>query len=604
MDPQEQARNKSILIIKAKAKSLAAAETFLRNRDWKIASTDNLKDALAYVVQHKPQFVMISVDHPNNKVRSLPKVLTQAFPVCVIAFAENNSSASYRLLAGSSCEYKVNPPVTGPAVERTVNKYYKDLEKKNSSDASEKAKAAGNDAGDNSISVKGGNAGGMVSIKGSNGNGKEAVDKILSQMMKEDGSDSSDGGFFSGDNSGPAYNPQQSKQNQSFENSFPSGDDNPDDEDFNGFYTGDREDGTGATGSSSSNSGPAYNPYAGRSGGPNSPFYNPQDYGSNANGTPPAGFVNTDSQNSDRSPLAGSLYDPAAQSSDPNANGLGEDGKPHDYGQGPYNRRKLDNKGHGVPSDGTDENKPHNFGEVSTVHKKDPNQSDSIILKGTKEALEKSVISSKHKQKVQKLEESSNVACIVVESPRFSGYLVTALGKNRKIDEKFLKGVHERLFSFLKANGEEVKNDEAMDIKIKEVPFEDWAMDCAEFLRKSVHDGDEVAMAFFPYANAKATLHESANSEMAAVNIEELDGDRPVEMNLYVYLPVNQKYILYTPRGGKFYSNQKEKLMRQGVKQMHLLKAEADDMNKYRAQNYLNAKIEEFEACQQKKKAS
>jgi hypothetical protein len=150
-----------------------------------------------------------------------------------------------------------------------------------------------------------------------------------------------------------------------------------------------------------------------------------------------------------------------------------------------------------------------------------------------------------------------------------------------------------------------VKNEEEnMNLKIKQVPFEDWAIEYAEFLRKSVHKGDEVAMAFFPHANVKANFSDSASDDMLAVSLEDLKEDTPVEFNLYVYLPANQKYILYTPRGGKLYGKQKEKLAQQGVSHMHMMKNDVQDFNKYRAQNYLNGKIEEFEVKQKIKKAA
>ncbi|WP_374028092.1 hypothetical protein ACES2J_05450 [Bdellovibrio bacteriovorus] len=121
---------KKLLIIKSKPTSLGTVEGFLKNRDWTIKSTTNLKEALIFLVQEQPQFVMVSIDHPNRKVRNLPKILAQAFPVCVIVFAEENSAASFNMLNTSNSEYVLYPPITGPAVERTVNKFYKDQQAK------------------------------------------------------------------------------------------------------------------------------------------------------------------------------------------------------------------------------------------------------------------------------------------------------------------------------------------------------------------------------------------------------------------------------------------------------------------------------------------
>ena len=228
---------------------------------------------------------------------------------------------------------------------------------------------------------------------------------------------------------------------------------------------------------------------------------------------------------------------------------------------------------------------------------------ESIILKGTVEALETSVVKDHSEEKVQTVQDSTNVACLAITSTRFSGYLVAAMGKNKKVDNDFIDPIRRKLFKFLIERGEDIdQNEENMELQIDQVPFEDWAIDCAEFLRKSVHKGHEVAMAFFPYTEIKAQFTDSASEEMIAISLNDLKPDTPVEFNLYIYLPTNQKYILYTPHGSKLYSNQKDKLGRQGISHMHMLKHDLQDFNKYRAQNYLNSKVEEYETRQKIKR--
>lgn len=576
-------QKKTILIIKSKAQSLAAAETFLRNREWKIFSTDSLKDALAHIVQHKPAFVLISVDHPNKKVRTLPKVLGQAFPVCVMSFAENSATASFKALSDSGTEYLLYPPVTGPAVERTVNKYYKDQAAKLLQTAeAEKWKNLENSSfSDPMINIKGGTQSEAMSFKGDS-----HAQKLFAQLMGEEGATPS--GVIPGDTSGIVGAAGNYQTSGGYPGSAPG-------VMQEGHGSADALRAGGSTGGEVSR--PAYQPEYLRPQGST-----PSAEGGFGNGGSPypGGFGHGSGQRGDA---------PEADSSGPSHIPINYDSDSavpepeRDYSSDGQWRRKPAGKGLWQAQDIPDKDSLSPATSSGFQRSRDGNE--SIILRGTREALEKSVVSSKHQHaEVQKIEGSTNVACIVVESPRFSGYLVTALGKNRKIDAKFLKGVHDRLFKFLEANGETVNREESMNIKIKQVPFEDWAMDCAEFLRKSVHNGDEVAMAFFPYAEAKVVLQESHNSEMAAVQLKDLEPDKPVEMNLYVYLPHNQKYVLYTPRGSKLYGKQKEKLTHQGVTHMHMLRAETEDLNKYRAQNYLNGKIAEFENRQKEKEKS
>ncbi len=142
-----------------------------------------------------------------------------------------------------------------------------------------------------------------------------------------------------------------------------------------------------------------------------------------------------------------------------------------------------------------------------------------------------------------------------------------AMGKNKKVDENLVRSIHEKIFHFLNESGERFSSTKNMLLTLKPAPFEGWAIEHAEFLRKAIHHDDEIAMAFFPQIDIKPQFDQSAPDEMFAISLEELKVDIPVEFNLYLYLylPANQKYILYTPRGAVLYSKQMDKLTRQGV---------------------------------------
>ena len=468
MEDSEQQFEKAILIIKASSKSLVTTETFLRNRGWLIFSTINLKDALNFLVEHKPPFVMVSADHPQRKVRVLPKILIQAFPVCIISFVEQTTTASYRLLMESTSEYKVNPPVTGPAVERAISRYVRDQERITSEIAQEAENEAAQAARLQALNHL----------------------KNLRSLGTED------------------------YKNDVIEETHPL------------------------------------------TPGPDSEAY--------------------------------SEGDPQANS-EANAEGFTQElTQPHETW--------------------TDEEpKSDAFTGPSIMGREinDPAEMKTLGL-GTLSAL-KEASNVGDGRVSQHLGVATNVACIVIESTRFSGYLVAALGKNRKMDDAFLVGIKQRLTKFLIENGETLSQDEQMNLVIKPVDFQNWALEYAEFLRKSVHNGDEVAMAFFPSKQTKAEVGESASTDMASVKLEELVVNVPLEFNLYMYMPVNQKYVLYTPKGSKLYQEQKSRLEQKGVKDLHMLRAEVQDLSRFKAQNHLNSIIDQYEADSakaQKKKNS
>lgn len=591
----EQEQKKSILIIKANTQSLIAAEGFLRNRDWKIKATANLKEALVYLVQEQPAFVMISVDHANKKVQKLPKVLAAAFPCCVIAFAEESATASYKALSASPTEYQIYPPITGPAIERIVNKYYKDQLAKPALTAAQRA------AGET------GDGNGTISIKGSNGLSSANAQSLLAQMLSNDNNDlvlndsqTTSGAVATGDGSQKSQasssvasgstdsaasvsrGPKESafeQMNADFQNNLNQSAKTA------AYAPKEQKPGSLPPGS-------AYMPPSPDKNDVNNPGGSGVAKGHLQKGS---GFGNVNTADQDGNKAAGKTA---------HAKGTAAPDLQSDPSLEKQLNRAAKSKGPGWQPDPdyVEKDKQRPKGEVDdSVFS--TGEGDSLILRGTKAALEKSCIqlSSNHNQKI---DVASNMACLVIESTRFSGYLITAMGKNKVIDEAFLKKIQVRLMNFLKEHGEKVINGESMHITLKQVPFMPWALEQAEFLRRSSHMGNEVAMAFFPRAEIRAKFGESADEEMAAVQLHEFAGDTTVDFNVYIYLPKNNKYVLYTPRGGTFYGRQKDRLSGQGISHLHVLKAEIQDLDKYRAENYLNDSIDDFTNRDRKKQSA
>lgn len=628
---------KSILILRSKPNTTSGAETFLRNREWTVHSTTNLKEFLTLIIQKKPSFVMISVDHPHKKIKMMPTILTQSFPVCVITFAESSSTMSFRKLQETNCEYRVNPPATGPAIERAVNKYLKDLERKSKGEPAKEGAAGEMDAksGSDTVAIKGDRAGNATAIHGGVGAGNSedkawgASSSLLSQLMDNDdssavasGSSESSTKSFAGGSanassgavgSGAFVASGGKKEGAGFwapgENGVAQNQSSPgnvtyNEDDFNRSRIDHR-------GQFDSFGNPVAMPMGGfdskgnpQPGGGYDRDGNPVAMGGfDSNGNPQAGG----SYDADGNPTYMGAYDASGKPQP--GGGFDKDGQPLQFRKkDPRKPISKEQAGEGESFfSGRLEKEPKkidpNIKVVTQMGRNTNSDMESIILKGTKQALTESVEVNDGVID-QEIEDSSQVACIVVESERFTGYLIAAMGKNRKMDGKFIKTIQDKLFKFLKDNGENISEKDNMNLKIKKVEFQDWAVEYADFLKKSVHNGEEIAMAFFPVNNVRPEVSESAASTMAAVKLKDIDGDKTVDFNVYVYLPANKKYILYTPKGSKLYGNQKERLETKGVKEVHMLKSEVNDLTKYKAQNYLNNLIESYEAKKKVSKAS
>ena len=499
----------SIFILKSQLSSLGQAETFLRNRNWKVESSSNLRETLAYVIEKKPQYVLITSDHPNPKVKGLPTLFIQALPVRVIGFSEKGSGASIRDLLALRLEYNLYPPVSGPAIERMILKIRKDEENRSREQEKQNALLAKGDRSSDSISFKG---------------------ELLSEA----------------------------ELNQRFEQAK--------------VALG-KMAGPSTADSSEKSSSHAYTPDGFGSSNPNQPAYRPQ----------PASLEGNQNFTKNRP-----AYVPDDVTSDlPSI--LHQDVAPTFENQ-EYEKKQTPV----MESEYIGRRGPKNY-TMTRTESENGAFSDSVILRGSQTALEETV-NLKNIEKVCKVSNTTHVACILIRSLRFSGYLVCALGENRKLDKSFLDLIQKRLFLFLRANGEKVKEEDNLTCQIQEVEFADWALEEAEFLRKSVHDGDEIVMAYFPTIELRTELEDSASEKMVQLNISDLKDDIPVEFDLYIFMPQNNKYLLYTPKGKPLYGPQKSRLREKGITHMHLRREASASVQQYNAQNYLNEKITSFKS--------
>lgn len=516
---QDAAAGFSIFILRSKPETLKAAEVFLRNRNWRVGTGTNFRETLAYIIQKQPEFILIAADHPNKKIKILPKLLAQAFPVRLIAYAESQSTASINSLQDFGLEYSLFPPVSGPAIERIILKIKRD-EEKSAQDIKNKIAAGELDtSAEETIRLKGLNSSGM--------NTRESFENAraaLNQLIAGDDASATAGSLTT--------EPGQNKNDVQF----------------------------------------AY-------------------LNSEKSQDKPGSLLQEGK--SDWNPLQQSEKGHESQSHNYNSEQNSHSVQNHDYGQAPSRDDRLPIM---------EFENPIQKKKLTPQYKNENSQNsrglDSLIVKGAQNALDESVRVRDDLDQYQVIEKTSNCACLIIESERFSGYLVAALGKDRKFDESFMDQIKKRLFSFLKSHGEPVRDENSMNLKLEEVAFEDWAIEQADFLRKSIHDGNEIAMAFFPTKDTSVKLEESVSEKMLMVNIDELKDDTIVEFDLYIYMPENNKYILYTPQGRTLYGKQRGRLVEKGVSHMHLRKESAHNVKKYRAQNYLNEKIQSFKNAQ------
>jgi hypothetical protein len=430
-----------IFILKSRANTLTAAENFLKNRQWQVASSTSLKQALMVVIRNKPDYLLLSVEHPNKKAAMLPKLLLQAFGLKVIPYSDSNAGS--KTLQLMQIEHSLYAPVSGPSIERLILRAHKEDAEK----AIENAEQRSLSSKDSQSTAPG------VMVFSSDKDSSSAKDALMQFMRGDDGGE------------GDLITQEGIGMGQAFS------------ETQDGSY---------------------------------------------------------------------------------------------------YRRRKQ---------------KEAKYFSDPVV----PTERKSILAQGASDAVDSSVL-VKGGEPEEVLEQTSNVACVTIQSSRFSGYLLCALGKNKKIESDLIKTIQKKLFTFLRQSGEQVKDHENLDIEIKAVDFVDWSMEQAQFLKKSQHQGNELAMAFFPREKMGKEWNPPIENGMAILDIEDIPTDVSLDFNLYIHLPENNKFLLYTPEKSQLFKRQKDRLVGKGVAKVYVKEEAIQSLQKFQTQQYLNEMIQSYQA--------
>ena len=458
----------SLLILKANSNSFKGQEVFLRNREWPFAVTADVTEFVALMAKNQYQIVMIPTDHPNKMVRRLPRLMTEIFACCLIAYSEANTNQAIMALHEWNLKYSLYPPVSGPSILRLISKIQREFDRQEALERIRQRAALAKQAG--------------------GGNATLDAEALLAQLVPSD-----EGGS-----------------------------------------------GSAAIG---------YRPEAQEPGVKKSAVQLIQRAGSESAQVVPQDQASLDQlEEMSREVLRAGFL--------PVANEV-----------------------------------------VAEPNLRPVKDSDIPLMDALQDALESSrILGSEPGAHDVPIESVSRVACLALNASNFRGYLVVAMGADRLVDDEFLRTLQTRLMDFSKFRGltEPLSGEALLPVRVRPVGFLPWAKSQAQFLLNSVSGGREVALAFFPAPTLDVAVKDSAEKHMVKIPISEIEPSAVLEFDVFLHLPNNAKYILYNKKGRTMFAEQKSRLVRLGVSEVHLKREAVPEIRKYKAQNFLNDKIREF----------
>lgn len=186
----------------------------------------------------------------------------------------------------------------------------------------------------------------------------------------------------------------------------------------------------------------------------------------------------------------------------------------------------------------------------------------------------------------EKLNSKRQVTCFHVHSPKLSGYFVISYGEGHALDGEWTQELQNQLKSLLSNFEPDTSFGQHQNIEVELVDLTKWNKIPADFIHEAKYEKNKLVLAFFKNSDP-VEFSSSTHPDHLAMDLRHLAGDRPVDFDVYIYLPQNARFVLYTPKGGIFYESQKRKLSSDGVQKVHIHKRSVDEIRRYQARRFV-----------------
>lgn len=551
-----EAQKKTLYFIKSPTHNLKAIENFLTKRNYEVITESDLKTSLMKIIEIRPDFIFMAWDHPNQKIATLPKAINQSIQSIIVPYSQSTAKDVIRKLEYSGFPNKIYPPLSGPAIERLILKLQKEF-----LSAEQIAAAAANADEKQKKTTKSSSKEEVINVRSKSKDGKQSENIRLNSKEKN-----------SADSDSNAMNFGADEAKETNENSY-SGNDSTEKQDSSSelqIQKGTRGELLKTKNNSDSNA--VSQTEAAEQNESEASTENNQS----------AGGIHF--QKGTRGELLKTKIDPKeANAAKTEVNDLLNSAFMDDLDE-PSNEEASSEKNsqtggvHFQKSTRGELLKTKND-QLSSFQKKPLEENKKEQLKkGFEEEVKlnlqdilttyldnESSTSENKTSNVIELDKSDEKAayCLSVSSSTWCGYLVAYCDIN--IDYQSLETVFS---NWLKENFENFIELDEMDhfeITVKKTHFKSWAQKNSDYYENINYNNCEFLVCFISVDPKLFVLSLDEDEKYIEIPLEQIPTGSNLKLSLYLHLPVNKKYLLYTPEYQQLNSDQKKRLIDKNV---------------------------------------
>jgi len=131
--------NVKLLCIVKNARRFESVSGFLSRRGWEVEVTENVRDAMKLVATSDPDYLLVSMNANNKNIVQLPQIAMRTLQVETIAFGEATDTKTIQLLHTTQAGHKIMGLVSGPSLQRRIKQIIKKKHRVEGADSSSAA---------------------------------------------------------------------------------------------------------------------------------------------------------------------------------------------------------------------------------------------------------------------------------------------------------------------------------------------------------------------------------------------------------------------------------------------------------------------------------
>lgn len=115
----------TLFFVKNISHQFGPVEKFLKKRGYTVVVETDVKTAIDRILEENPEYIFLAWDHKNENIRLMPKTIYQSCTGSVVPFIMSTQRDQIIQIESSGFENKLYPPLSGPAIIRVISKYEK-----------------------------------------------------------------------------------------------------------------------------------------------------------------------------------------------------------------------------------------------------------------------------------------------------------------------------------------------------------------------------------------------------------------------------------------------------------------------------------------------